>query len=251
MRVTWLTAFLDSPVALAAATEEFWVDVTGWPVSTRRGAHDEFATLQPLDGDGLVKLQTVGEPPPGLMHLDVHAEDAADVEAISDRARGLGAEHVADGDDGFVVHRSPGGVVFCVVPHGGGRRPGPVSWPAGRSLVDQVCVDAAGPVFEVEARFWTDLLGWPRRTGRRPELQLLLPPAGQPLRVLLQRLDEPEGPARLHLDLAADDVAAEVGRHLDLGAQGVRVERHWTTLMDPAGRLYCVTGRDPGTGRLP
>ena len=250
MGVTRLTAFLDSPAELATATEEFWVAVTGWPVSARRGEHDEFATLQPVDGDGVLAVQTVGEAPPGLMHLDVHAEDAADVAAVSDRASRLGAEHVTDGA-GFVTHRSPGGIAFCVVPHRAGRRPAPASWPAGHSLVDQVCVDVPGPTFEAEARFWADLLGWPRQTGRRPELQRLASPAGQPVQVLLQRLDEPDGPARLHLDVAAEDVAAEVGRHLDLGAQGVRVERYWTTLMDPAGRHYCVTGRDPVTGRLP
>ena len=250
MGVTWLTVFLDSPVELAFATERFWAAVTGWPVSARRGEHDEFATLQPTDGDGLVRLQTVGDPPPGLAHLDVHAADAADVAALNDRAGQLGAERVADGA-GFVTHRSPGGITFCVVPHGGGRRPAPVSWPAGHSLVDQVCVDVPGGAFETEVHFWSDLLGWPRQATGRPELERLLPPAGQPLQVLLQRLDDTEGPARLHLDLACEDVAAEVGRHLDLGAQGVRVERNWTTLMDPAGRPYCVTGRDPATGRLP
>lgn len=248
MVVTWLTVFLDSPAEPAPATERFWAHVTGWPVSARRGEHDEFASLQPADGDAVLAVQTVGDPPPGLAHLDVHTDD---VTALSAHAVELGAEHVADDDDGFVVHRSPAGITFCVVPHGRSRRPSPVSWPTGRSLVDQVCVDVPAPAFETEARFWTDLLGWPRQTGRRPELQRLVPPAGQPLQVLLQRLDEPDGLARLHLDLAAEDVAAEVGRHLDLGARGVRVERHWTTLMDPAGRSYCVTGRDPATGRLP
>ena len=149
------------------------------------------------------------------------------------------------------MHRSPGGITFCLVPHAAGRRPGPVSWPAGHSLVDQVCLDVPGDAYEREAQFWADLLGWPRQPGAVAPFERLLAPGGQGLHVLVQRLDDLDGPARLHLDLAADDVAAEVGRHLDLGAQGVRLERHWTTLMDPAGRFYCVTGRSPATGRLP
>ncbi|MGP4083372.1 VOC family protein, partial [Streptomyces sp. KR55] len=26
---------------------------------------------------------------------------------------------------------------------------------------------------------------------------------------------------------------------------------HWTVMRDPAGGTYCLTGRDPETGRLP
>jgi hypothetical protein len=35
--------------------------VTGWPVSARRGDQGEFATLQPPDGYGPLKVQVVGE----------------------------------------------------------------------------------------------------------------------------------------------------------------------------------------------
>ena len=67
-----------------------------------------------------------------------------------------------------------------------------------------------------------------------------------PVRILLQRLgsDDP-GPARAHADLACDDRPAEVHRHVELGAEPVRVAEHWTTLRDPAGLVYCVTDRDP------
>jgi hypothetical protein len=49
----------------------------------------------------------------------------------------------------------------------------------------------------------------------------------------------------MHLDLACDDAPAEVTRHVGLGAAVVRVTEQWTTLRDPAGREYCVTGRRP------
>lgn len=53
------------------------------------------------------------------------------------------------------------------------------------------------------------------------------------------------------VDLESEHRQAEVERHVQLGAEVVRVEQHWTTLVDPSGRTYCVTDRDPGTGLLP
>jgi hypothetical protein len=247
MGVTWLTAILDSPAPVAAASEAFWARVTGWTVSQRRGDHDQFATLDPPDGDAFLRLQVVDEPPTGMMHLDLHTDDVGGLAATAER---LGAVRVAE-PEGYPVHRTPGGVTFCVVSHRGAVRPAPASWPAGHSLVDQVCLDLPREGYEDEVRLWAELLAWPRQPGGTPEFERLLPPVGQPLQILVQRLAEQDGPARMHLDLSADDVAAEVGRHLDLGARGVRLERHWTTLMDPAGRVYCVTSRSPTTGRLP
>jgi len=73
-----------------------------------------------------------------------------------------------------------------------------------------------------------------------------------PLRLLLQRLDEPHSgrgcPA--HLDLACDDVPGERARHESLGATVVRVMDNWTTLLDPAGLAYCITRRSPATGKI-
>jgi hypothetical protein len=64
-------------------------------------------------------------------------------------------------------------------------------------------------------------------------------------------VDEQEGPVRLHLDLASEDRDAEVARHVELGGRVVRTTPWWTTLLDPSGRAYCVTGRSPVSGRLP
>ncbi len=247
MAVTWLTAFLDTAAADAARTGAYWAAVTGWPLSERRGADGEFATLQPPDGDSPVTVQVVGEPPTGGMHLDVHTDD---LDCLVDDAERLGAE-VRMTDQGYAVGRSPGGLTFCLVPEQRERRPAPVSWPGGSSLVDQVCLDIRPEQFEAEAHFWSMLTGWPHVEGALPEFDRILPPAGQPLRVLLQRVDEEAGPVRLHLDLASEDRDAEVARHVELGGRVVRRTEHWTTLLDPSGRAYCVTVRNPGSGRLP
>jgi len=121
-----------------------------------------------------------------------------------------------------------------------------VGWPGGhRSLVDQMCLDVPAGVFEAEADFWAALTGWPRRPAGLPEFDYLVRPDGMPLRLLLQRIGG-EVPG-MHLDLACDDVDAEAARHVGLGAVVVRrVAGDWTTLRDPAGREYCVTGRSPG-----
>ncbi len=131
--------------------------------------------------------------------------------------------------------------------------PAPASFPeVRRSRVYQVCLDVPGPRFDDEAARWE------ARTGgrvevleRRPEFAWLRIPDGpRPLDVLLQRLDRVDGPVSAHLDLGTPDRAAEVRRHLALGARLIVEEEFWSVLADPAGLPYCVTDRDPATGRL-
>ncbi|MGH8889185.1 MAG: VOC family protein [Acidothermaceae bacterium] len=75
-------------------------------------------------------------------------------------------------------------------------------------------------------------------------------PSGIPLRLLLQRLDDgkPLQQMGAHLDLASDDVDAEVQRHLELGAGYAHEDKGWVTLRDPSGREYCVAARNALTG---
>ena len=118
-------------------------------------------------------------------------------------------------------------------------------------MVDQVCLDIPPASFDREAEFWSGLTAWPHVRGGSPQFDRILPPPGQPLRVLLQRTDDEDGPVRMHLDLASDDREAEVARHVELGGRVVRSTVHWTTLLDPSGRAYCVTRRSPVSGTLP
>ena len=60
-------------------------------------------------------------------------------------------------------------------------------------------------------------------------------------------LDDPAERVTAHLDLAAGDRGTEVARHETLGAVPQYDGRGWTTLQDPAGTVYCVTDRAPGT----
>jgi len=237
-RVRWVTAFLDTALEDAKRTEAFWCRVTGYHLSAPRGEHGEFASLLPPDGDPHLKVQTVAESPPGGLHVDLHTDD---VPALAARARALGSS-TSSLDAGYVVCGSPGGMTFCVVDHPGSRAASPTTWPGGRSMVDQVCLDIPPSRWEAECRFWSDLTGW-ELVDQNPadEFRRLRRPERLAIQFLLQRLDDEQPGVVGHLDLGSDDYLAEAGRHLELGATEVRRTPHWVTLRDPSGRLYCVT----------
>jgi len=221
-RPAWLTAFLDLTADEYDEAVAFWQGVTGYGLSPSRGADDEFATLLPPEGDAFLRVQRIASGTSG-MHLDLHAPD-----------------------QDFQVRRSPGGLPYCLVAGTESTRPGPATWADGnRSIVDQVCVDIPPAIWDEECDFWAQLTGWELFQGGRPEFRRLRKPVGQPLNILLQRLDEGDGPVGAHLDLAVDDREAEVRRHQALGAEVRAVHEGWTVMRPPAGPVYCVTGRKP------
>jgi hypothetical protein len=237
----WTSAFLDLPGHAHADGLAFWRDVTGWAVSPVRGAAGEFVTLQPDHGDDHLRVQRVADGRPRL-HLDLHV---ADPRAVADRAVALGAREVAD--LGHVVLRSPGGFPFCLVTHPASTPAPTASWPGGhRSAVDQVCLDVPAELHDRELTFWHALTGRELAgSPGHPEFHRLRRPAHEPLHLLVQRLDDPLGEVRAHLDIASSDVAAETARHESLGARTVVVHDEWTVLTDPTGAAYCITGREP------
>ncbi|MEO9325652.1 VOC family protein [Nocardioides sp. C4-1] len=235
---SWLTAFVDLAPDHFERGVVFWAEVTGSRVSPSRGHHDEFVTLVPRDGDAYLRVQRLGSPTSGH-HLDLHVPDPRGAAA---RAVGLGAAEVAGPGADVVVLRSPAGLVFCLVAAHETRLSSPVRWPGGRSQVNQVALDIGPSSFDRERDFWEELTGFtPSDTGS-PELKRL--DGGGPLRVLLQRLGDDREPG-YHLDLAADDRAAETERHVSLGATVEGVHSRWTVLADPAGTRYCITDRVP------
>ncbi|MDP2774270.1 MAG: VOC family protein [Nocardioides sp.] len=246
MSPSWVTAFLDLADDDFTKGVVFWAEVTGYGVSAPRGEGGEFATLVPRHGTPFLRVQKL-DVGPSRIHLDLHVDDPR---VAAEAAVFLGARVVHLSKHGYVVMTSPAGFTFCFVRDEAATRPEPATWPGGRSIVDQVCLDIAPSAYEIETAFWRDLTGWePVQSAATPHLSHLRRPTGQPLRLLLQRLDE-ERPMAAHLDLAADDRAAETERHLALGARLVGREERWTVLTDPAGSAYCITDRDPQTGLL-
>jgi hypothetical protein len=131
--------------------------------------------------------------------------------------------------------------------------PAPASFPGvRRSRVYQICIDRPRKWFDYDADAWATLTGGQLEPlERRPEFTWVRMPGGpHALELLLQRLEEDDGPGSAHLDVGTSDREAEVRRHLALGATHVADEEFWTVLEDPAGFPYCVTDRDPATGDL-
>ncbi len=242
--IRWVTAFLDTPVATAEQSEIFWLAVTGSTLSSRRGEDGEFATLCPDSGDAFLRVQRVNDQCLGV-HLDLHVADPA---ALVEVAVGLGARARATPEDHTVLS-SPSGITFCVVPHAGeSKRPPPLSFEGRRSAVDHVCLAAHEMMYEAEVVFWEGLTGWARQSGAGPEFAYLDRPADLPLRLLIQRRDSDDSAPRVRLDLACADVQAEAGRHRQLGARTQWATSWWASMVDPVGRAYSLTCRDPDTG---
>jgi len=246
--IRWMTAFVDMPSDAFDNGVLFWERLTATTRSSPRGEHHQFATLIPPDGDAFLRVQRVADGA-AKGHVGLHVDD---VPAAAVAAERLGAEQVAD--FGYRIMRSPSGFVFCLVPfHGDHQRPAPVVSAAGTCRVDQLALDIPYAAFPAEALFWAGFTGWARRTGSRPEFEVLARPPELPLRVLLQRLGpgDPRTATTAHLDIACGaDVAALAVEHVGRGALVERVEERWTTLRDPAGLPYCLTARDPSTGVL-
>ena len=247
MSFPWLTVFLDFPADRFDRGVEFWRQVTGYGLSPSRGTRGEFATLLPPSGDAYLRVQRVLGGAGGC-HLDLHVDTAAEsLEDATERARSAGAR-VTTLDDGRRGLHSPGGFPFCLTAWDGERAvPPPLAGEGGGvSLVDTLCLDIPPGGFDRELAFWTALTGQRTHPAPVPGYAYLDRPAGWPVLLLLQRREEaaPGDLVRGHVDFGCTDPLA-VDRHVALGARVAATQMYWTALTDPAGREYCLVGRDP------
>src|SRR6266496_6494597 len=88
--------------------------------------------------------------------------------------------------------------------------------------------------------------GWPAADPVRSASRVARGRAGRPaVLAAVQRLEEGQG--GVHVDIHADDLAAEVARLEGLGAERVGRARSWWVLRDPAGLLFCVMPEPVGS----
>ena len=99
---------------------------------------------------------------------------------------------------------------------------------------------------ERQKAFWSAALDYVQRAGDDDDFALLRPRDGAGPNVSLDRhRSEAKVPPRIHLDLYAQDQAAEVERLKGLGATEVHWDRRppdadYVILEDPEGNRFCV-----------
>ena len=102
---------------------------------------------------------------------------------------------------------------------------------------------------EAAATFWAEALGRtvaPDATSEVAQVGGPARPADAPSWLFVRVPEGKQAKNRLHVDLRADDLAAEVARLEGLGASRVHEKRewdaHWFTVADPEGSEFCVVG---------
>lgn len=99
---------------------------------------------------------------------------------------------------------------------------------------------------ERQKAFWTAALDYVPREGDDDDFALLRPRSGIGPNVSLDRWPAPlQIPPKIHLDLYAEDQAAEVRRLVALGATEINWPRRppdadFIILADPEGNRFCV-----------
>jgi hypothetical protein len=94
--------------------------------------------------------------------------------------------------------------------------------------------------------FWQEALRY-RRLAAMRDYVVLVPREGTSPPLVLQRVPEPKSAKnRMHIDLIAEEVEAEVDRLEKLGAhrrhKGLQAigNTHWVTMADPEDNEFCV-----------
>jgi predicted enzyme related to lactoylglutathione lyase len=90
------------------------------------------------------------------------------------------------------------------------------------------------------AVFWSQALGYGLKqssAGEEDAQYKLLDTPSDDLHIEIQKV---EHPSRVHLDIEADDIEAEVTRLEKLGAKRVAQIRTWWVMEAPTGQRFCV-----------
>ena len=99
--------------------------------------------------------------------------------------------------------------------------------------------------------FWSQALGYPVKERYVDDGTEYTSLAGTPaeLHVEVQKVGHP---SRVHLDIEADDIEAEVARLEALGAKKVAWVKRWQVMEAPTGQRFCVVKmREPDKGVPP
>ena len=103
-------------------------------------------------------------------------------------------------------------------------------------------IDSRTGDLEAAAEFWGRALGMDIRhlPAGEGEKYVRLVDRNSELHIEVQKVDHP---SRVHLDIEADDIEAEVSRLEALGAHRVGRVQSWWVMEAPTGHRFCVVRR--------
>ena len=106
-----------------------------------------------------------------------------------------------------------------------------------RSRFAGFIIDCQTDDLEAAADFWSAALGYSRQGKSEDNLYVgLNTPENEPY-VEVQKVDHE---SRVHLDIEADDIEAEVKRLEALGARRIADVKSWCVMQAPTGQRFCV-----------
>ena len=214
----------------------FYAELTGWDV-VRQDA--ERSGLRAPNGQEIefqrapdhVAPRWPGQELPQQFHLDLQV---ADPKAQAERAIGLGATHLRDGET-WITMADPAGHPFDLCQKDGVG-----------SVMDLFAVTIDAPDASALARFYADLMGM-EVTYDGPEGALIV---GGGKSVMFQQISgynpprwpDPAYPQQAHLDIIVDDLDSGEARALELGASRLSGGgEQFRVFADPVGHPFCLT----------
>lgn len=112
-----------------------------------------------------------------------------------------------------------------------------------RSRLSTFVIDCKVDDLDAAAEFWSKALGRPLKPlAGEPDYRELSGSDGEPI-LLLQKVGHD---SRIHLDIEADDLEAEVARLEKLGARRLRFLKRWWLMQAPTGQVFCVVNPQRG-----
>lgn len=110
-----------------------------------------------------------------------------------------------------------------------------------KSRLGGFIIDCRTEDLDAAARFWGAALGHVPESAAeaREALYRTLRTAAHEPHIQVQKV---EHPSRVHLDIEADDLEAEVRRLQGLGAKRIAAVDSWVVMEAPTGQRFCVVG---------
>lgn len=108
-----------------------------------------------------------------------------------------------------------------------------------RSRLAGFIIDCDTEDLDEAAEFWSAALGYPKDKSDDPAegSYVKLETGTDGLHIEVQKVSHP---SRVHLDIEADDIDAEVARLEKLGAKRLEKIRTWVVMEAPTGQRFCV-----------